>query len=147
MPRFESPRGRGRSSGSDRPRGRSSGRSSGRDSFTKFEDRDTSRGRGRPRGGSRDSGRSGGRDSGRGYGREERRGRSSDIEMHKVVCDECGKNCEVPYKPTSSKPIYCSDCFKKHDGKGGRSNDGGSSKVLDEINSKLDKIMKAMDLE
>ena len=70
-----------------------------------------------------------------------------DREMHKATCADCGKECEVPFKPTSSKPIYCSDCFKKHDGKGGRSNDGGSSKVLDEINSKLDKIMKAMDLE
>lgn len=34
--------------------------------------------------------------------------------MHKTTCDDCGKNCEVPFKPTSGKPIYCSSCFEKH---------------------------------
>jgi CxxC-x17-CxxC domain-containing protein len=142
-------------------RERSPRRSSGRDTFTKFEDRDTSRGR--PRSGGRDSGRSyGGRDSGRSFGGRSSGGReggrgfggrgNSDLEMHRITCDECGRQSEVPFKPTSSKPVYCSDCFKKHDNKGGsgsrdggRSN-GGSSRTLDEINSKLDKIMKAMDL-
>lgn len=38
--------------------------------------------------------------------------------MHSAVCDECGKECQVPFKPTSGKPIYCSECFEK---KGGRS--------------------------
>jgi len=33
------------------------------------------------------------------------------------VCDECGKDCKVPFKPSGDKPIYCSDCFEK---KGGR---------------------------
>jgi CxxC-x17-CxxC domain-containing protein len=31
--------------------------------------------------------------------------------MHKAVCDECHKNCEVPFRPSGDKPIYCSDCF------------------------------------
>jgi len=34
-------------------------------------------------------------------------------EMHKVVCDKCGKNCEVPFKPSSDKPIFCDDCFRE----------------------------------
>ena len=33
-------------------------------------------------------------------------------DMHSAVCSECGKNCEVPFRPTGSKPIYCSDCFR-----------------------------------
>lgn len=37
-------------------------------------------------------------------------------EMHKAVCDECGRDCEVPFEPTSGKPVYCSDCFEKKDG-------------------------------
>lgn len=37
-------------------------------------------------------------------------------EMHKTVCSSCGKNCEVPFKPTGSKPVYCNDCFKKNGG-------------------------------
>jgi CxxC-x17-CxxC domain-containing protein len=31
--------------------------------------------------------------------------------MHKAVCDECHKSCEVPFRPSGDKPIYCSDCF------------------------------------
>lgn len=34
-------------------------------------------------------------------------------EMHKAVCTECGKECEVPFKPTEGKPVYCRDCFAK----------------------------------
>ena len=34
-------------------------------------------------------------------------------EMHQTNCDNCGKQCEVPFKPTSGKPIYCSSCFDK----------------------------------
>ncbi len=35
-----------------------------------------------------------------------------DREMFDAVCVNCGKNCRVPFKPTSGKPIYCSDCFE-----------------------------------
>jgi len=34
-------------------------------------------------------------------------------EMSKAVCSECGKECEVPFKPTEGKPVYCKDCFMK----------------------------------
>jgi len=37
--------------------------------------------------------------------------------MHDAICDECGRNCQVPFRPSGDKPIYCSDCFEK---KGGR---------------------------
>ena len=33
--------------------------------------------------------------------------------LHDAVCDECGKNCQVPFRPSGGKPIYCSDCFEK----------------------------------
>ena len=35
-------------------------------------------------------------------------------EMHKATCSDCGKECEVPFKPTEGRPIYCRDCFQKH---------------------------------
>jgi CxxC-x17-CxxC domain-containing protein len=35
-------------------------------------------------------------------------------EMHKVTCSECGKETEVPFKPTEGKPVYCRDCYQKH---------------------------------
>lgn len=63
-----------------------------------------------------------------------------ELEMTKVICSDCKKECEVPFKPTSSKPVYCSDCFKKKGGSDRSSN-------LDVINEKLDKIMKALKIE
>lgn len=37
-------------------------------------------------------------------------------QMHHAVCDNCGKDCEVPFKPTGDKPVLCSDCFSKSRG-------------------------------
>ena len=34
-------------------------------------------------------------------------------EMHKATCSECGTECEVPFKPTEGKPVYCRDCYRK----------------------------------
>lgn len=34
-------------------------------------------------------------------------------EMHKAVCSECGKECEVPFQPTEGKPVFCRECFAK----------------------------------
>lgn len=81
------------------------------------------------RGGGRDGGSFGGGSRDRGGYRSGGRDRSSfggGVQMHKAVCDECGKDCEVPFAPTSGKPIYCSECFEKRGGKdGGRDNRGG----------------------
>ncbi|MFH1275755.1 MAG: CxxC-x17-CxxC domain-containing protein [Candidatus Woesearchaeota archaeon] len=34
-------------------------------------------------------------------------------EMHQATCDECHNSCEVPFKPTEGKPVYCRDCYRK----------------------------------
>ena len=34
-------------------------------------------------------------------------------EMHKAICSDCKKECEVPFKPTEGKPVYCKDCYSK----------------------------------
>lgn len=86
-------------------------------------------------------------------------------EMFKTVCSNCGKDCEVPFKPTSGKPVYCSDCFETM---GGRSADGGrnerperrdrpsfdrhqtpaprvdNSKQFEELSRKMDKIIELL---
>ncbi|MBI2045347.1 DNA-directed RNA polymerase [Candidatus Pacearchaeota archaeon] len=66
-------------------------------------------------GGGRDGGRrfgGGGRDGGRRFGGG---GFSSGPrEMHKAVCSECKQDCEVPFKPTEGKPVYCKECYAKH---------------------------------
>lgn len=38
------------------------------------------------------------------------------VEMHQAICDNCGKSCEVPFRPTSGKPVYCSNCFENQRG-------------------------------
>ncbi|MDP2940014.1 MAG: hypothetical protein Q8O13_08050 [Candidatus Omnitrophota bacterium] len=35
-----------------------------------------------------------------------------------VVCAECGKECEVPFKPSADRPVYCRECFAKRKGGG-----------------------------
>jgi CxxC-x17-CxxC domain-containing protein len=33
-------------------------------------------------------------------------------EMFAATCSRCGKETEVPFRPTNGKPVYCSDCFR-----------------------------------
>ena len=33
--------------------------------------------------------------------------------LFSAVCSECGKDTQVPFKPTAGKPVYCRDCFQK----------------------------------
>ena len=37
----------------------------------------------------------------------------SDRQMFTVKCSDCGKDAEVPFKPTEGKPVYCKECYKK----------------------------------
>jgi CxxC-x17-CxxC domain-containing protein len=129
---------RDRKESSDRP-----ARSGGRFSSRGFSDRAPSRSEGRSdRRGGTDRGRPSTKFSRDAPRRNDRRGSSGGRdrpEMHQVTCDKCHKQCEVPFKPTSSKPVLCSECF----GKSGNSRSGGG---LDQINDKLDKILRALDL-
>lgn len=113
------------------------------------------------RGGSR----GGGRDfSGRSFGAEKR---FRPAEMHKATCSTCGNECEVPFKPSGDKPVYCRDCFAKNRSHEERGFERGSrdnrnerpsfkrpeenysqpsrSNELDAINSKLDQILKILE--
>ncbi len=42
-------------------------------------------------------------------------------QLFDAVCAQCGKNCQVPFRPSHDKPVYCSDCFEQRGG--GRDND------------------------
>ena len=33
--------------------------------------------------------------------------------LHKAICADCSKECEVPFKPSGDRPVYCKDCFAK----------------------------------
>jgi len=46
--------------------------------------------------------------AGGGYGSRDRAPR----EMFTATCSNCGNEARVPFRPTSGKPVYCSDCFR-----------------------------------
>ena len=58
-------------------------------------------------------------------------------EMHKATCSECKKECEVPFKPTEGKPVYCKECYfkKKDSGFTPRANRQEEAKAEDEESS------------
>lgn len=42
-------------------------------------------------------------------------GRGGDRQMFSAICDKCGAECQLPFRPTGEKPVYCSNCFEKND--------------------------------
>jgi CxxC-x17-CxxC domain-containing protein len=114
--------------------------------------------------GNRGGGFGGGRDGGRPSFQKKSWGDKP--EMHKAICSNCGKSCEVPFRPSGDKPVYCSDCFGKTSGGADRaprrefndrapqarpsfdgSNQGGSDtkRQLEAISAKLDKLTQAIE--
>lgn len=91
-------------------------------------------------------------------------GGSSDREMFKATCADCGNACEIPFKPSTGRPVYCRDCFKKHSPDEGRGRDtdrdrnrsqssrgteprpfnNPSLPQLNDINAKLDRILELL---
>lgn len=100
-------------------------------------------------------------DRGGGNRRDFRRDRP---QMFPATCDKCGQSCQVPFRPSGEKPVYCSACFDRNgggdrrddrrggDNRGSRNSYGGGDrasndqykKQLDEIISKLDSILFAL---
>lgn len=102
------------------------------------------------------------------------RGGSDRSMMHDATCGQCGKSCQVPFKPSGSRPVFCGNCFNKEEysaGKERRGSDarrpsyqdrsserssydsrsagtGSGTSSIDEqikkINAKLDRILEAM---
>ena len=52
----------------------------------------------------------GGGSSGGGYGGGGYRDRGP-REMFAATCSNCGREAQVPFRPSGSKPVYCADCF------------------------------------
>ncbi len=74
-------------------------------------------------------------------------------EMFSAVCSNCGKDCQVPFKPSNGKPVYCSECFEKMNG--GRDSRRSESKPqvpsfdqnkarFDAMDTKLDRILNIL---
>jgi CxxC-x17-CxxC domain-containing protein len=89
---------------------------------------------------------------GGGYDRSEGR-----REMFSTTCSDCGKDCQVPFRPSNGKPVYCSECFEKING--GRNDSRRPERgdfrspapsfdqnkgQFEAINAKLDKILNIL---
>ena len=71
-------------------------------------------------------------------------------EMHDAICDKCGAKCQVPFRPSGDKPIFCNDCFvrkdRREDDRPPRRADNNSDlkDLLSQINDKLGKILTCL---
>jgi len=80
------------------------------------------------------------------------RGGRNDKQMYNAVCSNCGKDCQVPFRPTGEKPVYCSSCFEEMGGRDDRrsSNRSGHGDrdlyitQFESINERLDKILNLL---
>jgi CxxC-x17-CxxC domain-containing protein len=85
--------------------------------------------------------------------------------MFPATCANCGKACQVPFRPSGEKPVYCNDCFgnpKLHGG-GNAPRDFGNEQAatsrapekdtriddlkrqVDAMQSKLDKVLQILE--
>jgi len=37
--------------------------------------------------------------------------RPKDVQLFDAVCSNCGNKCQVPFRPSGTKPVYCKNCF------------------------------------
>jgi CxxC-x17-CxxC domain-containing protein len=96
-------------------------------------------------------GRSGG--SSRGFGGRGGFGERRPLQMHDATCSKCQKQCQIPFRPTGDRPVFCSDCFRSEGSSNsdsrssGRSSSSGgiSQEQFKQINSKLDKILDILE--
>lgn len=75
--------------------------------------------------------------------------RNVDRRMYQATCDQCGDRCEVPFRPSGDKPVYCNNCFGKNDQPsdrrgGGAKNTDQSKQDFAQLNAKLDEVIKLL---
>ena len=46
-------------------------------------------------------------------GRQDNSDRNKNRMMHKTICADCKKECEVPFRPSGDRPVYCRECFAR----------------------------------
>ncbi len=89
-------------------------------------------------------------------------------QMHDAICSECGSPCQVPFRPTGDREVFCSNCFKdkrgdrpersfgnnfskprfdsrpSFDKKPAGADLGQLKQQIETINSKLDRILRML---
>lgn len=90
-------------------------------------------------------------------------------QMFTATCAQCHKECEVPFRPNGSRPVYCRECFGGKDGQSNNTRRFGNNDLfkreqdsplqagngamndiktaLSMINIKLDRVLSLMSKE
>ena len=102
----------------------------------------------------------------------DRKSNDGPVVLHKAVCSECNKTCEVPFRPTGEKPVYCNNCFNPAGGsfresknnnhfpkrdfgsrdayiprsENGTSNNEAVSKQLEILNTKIEQLARSIEV-
>jgi CxxC-x17-CxxC domain-containing protein len=53
------------------------------------------------------------KEGGKSFSSGGKRGGDKAPQRFQATCATCQKSCEVPFKPSGDKPVYCSECFDK----------------------------------
>ena len=69
-----------------------------------------------------------------------------DKQMHEATCAKCGEMCQVPFRPTGERPVYCSNCFDKtsNTGAGGKTSPDFTEQFK-QLGNKLDQILRVLE--
>lgn len=43
-----------------------------------------------------------------------RNGNYQTREMFDAICADCGAKTQVPFRPSQDRPVYCRDCYSRH---------------------------------
>ena len=76
-------------------------------------------------------------------GRDFEKSHFQEKRLFSAICTECGSKCEVPFRPTGGKPVYCSNCFRKGDTTGDKGTEQFKGQ-FDIVNAKLDTILNLL---
>lgn len=83
------------------------------------------------------------------------RPRQEDAQLFDAVCSTCGRKCQVPFRPSNARPVYCKDCFgAPHDALQRKANSSGAAgegkstadltRQVAAMNAKVDAILKIL---
>lgn len=106
-----------------------------------------------------------GSDSQRSDNRSFDRPRGEDRQMYDAVCSNCGDKCQIPFRPSQGRDVFCSRCFDMNNGSDARrperksfdrpqaNRDDSRSKTnespnykaqFEALNAKMDKILSLL---
>lgn len=81
---------------------------------------------------------------------DDRRSDRPERQMFDAICDNCGNRCQIPFRPSAGKPVYCSHCFEGNQKQAAGKFESRSpekpqyKEQFEALNAKLDKILKLL---